>query len=241
MIRMEFLKVFRFLTVLPIGEHPKSPREIGEQAWLGLPAVGLVSGLLAGIVAWAFVGTPVRGCLVVLTLLALEGAQHFDGIVDVGDALMAGVTSKEGTAKAMRDPRVGVGGLAVGSMTLFLAVTSFGWVPFEVLVPIEVFSRFTVLPIAAVGEPAPTSYSGRVFTEYVDAEQVLLGGLLSTVVSLPFSPVATLTCAVCSAVVAWACLEAARRTVRGVNGDFLGASIWASRVLNAVCLSSLPW
>ncbi|WP_456481662.1 adenosylcobinamide-GDP ribazoletransferase [Methanopyrus sp.] len=238
---MEFLKVFRFLTVLPIGEHPKSPREIGEQAWLGLPAVGLVSGLLAGIVGWAFAGTPVRGCLVALTLLALEGAQHFDGLVDAGDALMAGVVSEESATKAMRDPRVGVGGLVVGSTALLLAVTSFGWVPFEVLVPIEVFSRFTVLPMAAAGEPAPASHSGRVFTEYVDSDQVLLGGLLSVAVSLPFSPVATLTCAVCSAVVAWICLEAAYRTVRGVNGDFLGASIWASRVLSAVCLSSLPW
>ncbi len=45
------LGAIRFLTILPLGPHPE-PEEIGRNAWLGLPTVGLISGLIAGVVGW---------------------------------------------------------------------------------------------------------------------------------------------------------------------------------------------
>ncbi len=235
---MEFLKTFRFLTVLPIGEHPQDPSEIGEWAWLGIPTVGLTAGIITALVAWLLGGTPAAGPITVATMAAIEGLQHLDGLLDLADATLVHMYGGDPT-QALKDPRIGTGGLAAGTVTLLVTALSLQTIPYQALVPIEVFSRYTVLPVAAAGQPLPDSVSGRVFTEHVDPEQVLKAGLLSTAITIPFHPEATLVCATCSAITAYATLKTAQEVLGGVNGDALGAGIWITRALSAACLACI--
>ncbi len=233
------LGAIRFLTVLPLGPHPE-PEEVGRRAWLGLPTVGLISGLIAGVVAWLLRSSPAVGPAVVGALVLLEGAQHLDGLVDLGDAILAWMAGGD-PERAMKDARVGVGGLAAGALALITLSTCLSSIPFYALVPLEVWSRYAALPLAAVGEPPEYSVSGRVFTEHVDADQVLLGGVVSVLLSLPYSPEATLVCALCALASSWLSLLLAERVVGGVNGDVLGAAVWLARTLSGIPLSCLPW
>jgi len=233
------LGAIRFLTILPLGPHPE-PEEIGRNAWLGLPTVGLISGLIAGVVAWLLRSSPAAGPVTVGAIVLLEGAQRLDGLVDLGDAVLAWMAGGE-PERAMKDARVGVGGLAAGALALIALSACLSSVPFYALVPMEVWAQYSALPLAAAGEPPEYSVSGRVFTEHVDAGQVLLGGVVSVLVSLPYSPEATLICALCALASAWVSLDLANRVLGGVNGDVLGASVWLSRVLSGIILSFLPW
>ncbi len=233
---MEFLKAFRFLTILPIGEHPEDPSEVGEWAWLGVPTVGLTAGVLAALTAWLLQGTAAVGPVTVAVVATIEGLQHLDGLVDLADAALVRMYGGD-PSDALKDPRVGTGGLAAGTIALLVTALSIQNIPYQALVPVEVFSRYTVLPVAATGEPLPDSVSGRVFTEHVNPDQVLKAGLLSTALAIPFHPIATLVCALCSALSAYAALKAGEEVLGGVNGDVLGAGIWISRALSTACLA----
>jgi len=130
-----------FLTVIPVGGGI-------EEAVRGVywfPAVGAMVGLIAGLAstatASALPGLMVGVVGVAVTLL-LTGLHHLDGLVDLGDGLMAH-GPPEVRLKAMRDSRMGAGGFALALMVTLASIASIASAPTSALVPIMAGGRGT--------------------------------------------------------------------------------------------------
>ncbi|HPT74691.1 MAG TPA: adenosylcobinamide-GDP ribazoletransferase, partial [Methanomassiliicoccaceae archaeon] len=79
-----------------------------------VPVIGLFYGLVAGTLFYAL-GHVFNGLIVAaIILLAVHGLNrflHFDGLIDLGDGLIATGTMEK-KMSAMKDTRVGAGGVA---------------------------------------------------------------------------------------------------------------------------------
>ena len=108
-----------FFTVLPF--RGASLEEAARAVPL-LPLVGLVTGLPGAVVLLAanVISPGVAATLALGAVLLAAGLHHADGVLDVGDALMAhGTPSRR--REVLADTRVGIGGL--GALFLVYAPT----------------------------------------------------------------------------------------------------------------------
>ena len=108
-----------FFTVLPVRNA--SLEEAAREVRL-LPLVGLVTGLPgAGLLLAAYALPPgVAATLALGAVLLAAGLHHADGVLDVGDALMAH-GGRDRRREILADARVGIGGL--GALFLVYAPT----------------------------------------------------------------------------------------------------------------------
>lgn len=99
----------------------------------------------------------------VVTLLAVHSLNrflHFDGLIDLGDGLIA-TGPQEKKLAAMKDTRVGAGGVGFGLMFSLLAVAALSSVPgspvaamvFLLPLAMEVLAKNALVTVAALGRP----------------------------------------------------------------------------------------
>ena len=141
------LAAVRFLTLLPVPGREITEREIGRSAVL-FPVVGvLIGGILLGL--YRFFGTvfpvPVARLLVLVSLVAVSGALHLDGLADTVDGLYGG-RDREQALRIMRDPHIGaIGAVAIVAILLLKAAA-------VVSLPETVFGMgILVMPVAGRG------------------------------------------------------------------------------------------
>lgn len=158
MIRREaeyFFGALRFFTRLPVPAWVGHSDEAMRAAARWLPAVGLVVGGLAALVAWGAArlwAPPVAVLLAMATALYVTGAFHEDGLSDTADGLGGG-WDKARILAIMKDSRVG----SYGVVALWLALTGkfvlLGQLPIEhlpwALLAAHAFSRFCPLLLMA--------------------------------------------------------------------------------------------
>src|SRR5918994_1608226 len=98
-----------FFTVLPVRRA--SLEEAAREVHL-LPLVGLVTGLPGAVLLLAahIVPPGVAATLALGAVLLAAGLHHADGVLDVGDAIMAH-GSPDRRRDVLEDTRVGIGGL----------------------------------------------------------------------------------------------------------------------------------
>lgn len=116
---MDFLAALGFLTILPVGRRAREHKSLARAAAF-FPLVGLVLGIiLAGadyLLRLAFPVLPASALLLVLLVL-LSGALHFEGFVDACDGLFGG-HSRERRLEIMRQKQVGAYAIAGGVLLL---------------------------------------------------------------------------------------------------------------------------
>lgn len=221
------LAAFQFLTVLPaVVRRPFSPQELGRAAgWfplVGLVLGGALLGLQAGLSA-AF-PTGISAALVVLAWIVLTRALHFDGFVDMCDALFGGFTS-ERRLEILKDSHIGAFGLAGGVLLLLLKYSALAYsgrvYPGLLLAPL--LGRW-VLCLALFFYPyARQRGLGRDMKDNVRWGQVLLSTLLSVSAAWFFGGLAGIIAAglacLTLALGAWFTLH----RIPGLTGDSYGA------------------
>lgn len=221
--------VLQFTTTLPLGE-PADFDSFAKKSWL-YPIAGYVTGAFAalpGVLAWYFgyENSFVIAALTLAVAIIISGANHFDGLLDFGDGLMAHGSSEK-RISAMTDKYIGAGGVAAGVLVLLLAFAGL-----SALTPIliatavfsaEVLSKMVMGLFSALGKPFRTgihSYiyenSKRRFAGYtillalplflIPETKLILGGFFAAFFT--FMVLYLL----------------ARRCFGGVNGDVVGAS-----------------
>ena len=123
---VSLLAAFQFLTVFPtVIRRMFTAEEMGRSVGF-FPVVGLVlGGILLGLdsALRLFLRPQLTAVLVVAAWLVLTRALHFDGFLDIFDALFGGF-SPERRLEIMKDSRVGAFGVAAGVLLLFAKIFS---------------------------------------------------------------------------------------------------------------------
>jgi len=235
-----------FFTALPVGNA--SLEETALEIRL-LPLVGLVTGLPGALLLLsAYVLPPgVAATLALGAVLLAAGLHHADGVLDVGDALMAH-GGPDRRREVLSDARVGVGGLGalfvvyapVLAALAALCADSPGLAALTLLGG-EVASRSAMLLTLAFGEPADARSSSVPFVKALSGPRLTGAVAVALLAPLPFllatstlAPLAILT----APLVAWGAIRIATIRFGGIGGDVVGASGEACRAALLVLLSA---
>ena len=118
---MSFLSALGFLTILPVGKRAREHTSLARTAAY-FPLVGLVLGLVLALadcgLRHVFPNLLASALLLVL-LVFLVGALHFEGFIDACDGLFGGHT-RERRLEIMHDKRAGAYAVAGGVLLLLV-------------------------------------------------------------------------------------------------------------------------
>ncbi|WP_235853570.1 adenosylcobinamide-GDP ribazoletransferase [Halosimplex salinum] len=228
-----------FLSRLPVGRDERAWEAFRTAPWT-LPVAGYVLGALVAVpVALALV-TPAPAVTValvyVLAVVALTGINHFDGVADLGDAVVVHGDA-ERRREVMGDTVLGVGGtLAVAVVVAGLALGAAGLAALPLtaavglLVAAEVAAKVAMATLVALGSAAQDGFGAAVADETRPRGLVVPLVLAAPAAVLTLPSLAALGALVGALVVAVGLLWWARRRLGGVTGDVVGAANELARV-----------
>ena len=231
----------RFLTILPLPGGPDTPgARRNSMAWF--PVAGALIGAVAGIVGIVahLVSPPVAAVMSVATLAIVTGALHIDGLADVFDS--AGGQTRERRLEIMRDSRIGTYGTVAIALLISLKIAAL-WnaSPGHLLarlIACTSAARIGPILLAATTPYARREGIGVVFVDAVRASHLLTAaisaGLLGLVcVGLWGTIMLFISVAVVVAGLRWWAI----RTIAGVTGDVMGASVELIEAIGLVLLA----
>ena len=165
---MGVIAAFQFLTIVPLRQKT----EVGElgRSLAFFPFVGLViGGLLYGLDRLLELAFPAAlvNILLIIALIVVTRALHFDGFIDTCDGL-AGGSTPEARLEIMRDSRVGGFGVVGACCLILLLYVSLSILPdewrMEALILMPAIARWTMVyavtayPYARGGEGLGTGF-----------------------------------------------------------------------------------
>lgn len=151
-------------TVVPVNSSIADFEDLSRRFWL-LPVIGAFFGIVASLSLMVFselFSLLLSAVLTVLILEAINRFLHFDGLMDLGDGLVAH-GDQEKKLGAMKDSSIGAGGVAFALFFTLLSIVAYASLPshrhFSVLLlapfAAEVLSRHSMLVCTALGRPRP--------------------------------------------------------------------------------------
>lgn len=187
-----FLAALQFLTTLPVPLKRVVEADDLAQGGRYFPLVGLVLGvLLVALYAVLILFLPAGlvALLLVLALLVLTGALHFDGFLDSCDGLF-GYHTVERRLEIMRDSRVGTFGVAGGIALLALKYAGLSLVP-PTLMPSALvlgpfLGRFALLCAVVLFPYGRESGLGLLYKRYTRPRELVLAAIFVVVLSYAF-------------------------------------------------------
>lgn len=224
--------LLQFTTILPVGK-PADFEAFAKRSYL-YPLAGYLIGAIAAL-PLILIQSPMAAAAVSLGLILLvSGCNHFDGLLDLGDGLMAH-GSRETRIRALTDRRVGAGGVALGlliTLISFGSLTSLALIPFAIVVA-EVSAKVSMATLTAAGRPFRDGIHSFLFWQgrpwFVAAAWLLTLPLFL----LPIPWIVIVSGLFGSSVATLVLLFGADRLFGGINGDVVGA---ANEIIRAVCL-----
>lgn len=217
------LALLQFCTSLPLG-RPVEFEHFARRSYLYPLAGYVIGGVAAGIAYW--IASPVVGAAVALAVvLVLSGCNHFDGLLDFGDGLMAH-GSREKRVAAMTDRTTGAGAVAAGIVVTLLAfagLQTVAYLPVAILIA-EVSAKVAMSWLTTLGAPFREGIHSYLhgFAKPWFLIPALLLALPLFLLPVPRMHIA-LALAV-TAVIAALMLALSRQLFGGVNGDVVGAT-----------------
>ncbi|MEM3586059.1 MAG: adenosylcobinamide-GDP ribazoletransferase, partial [Candidatus Jordarchaeaceae archaeon] len=182
-----------FFTIIPIRVDPLSE---DTQKYLPLtPVIGAFYGIIAGLL---FIGLNSllppfpSAAIMLLTVYLLNGFLHIDGLIDFGDGITA-FGEREKKLSAMKDPRVGAGGVALVLLVTLTALSLYSALPyyhtvsytqlFIFIYTLEILCKNSLLACATFGKPH-NSGIGKIFVEKMGKKKLLTSTLMSLILIL---------------------------------------------------------
>ncbi len=245
--------MFSFFTMLPINVGQKEMNAMNKNFFL-IPIVGLFYAIIGVFIHWAAyeAGTSLMtaSVLTVLLLHVINRFLHFDGLVDVGDGLtVAG--EKDDHIRALKDTRIGAGGLGVGLLVTMLIIacyTHYTYADICLIFIAELLARNAQVCVAAFGTAGNGMAGDSV--RNTDTGQILSSTIISLIVGIIgvfvvfeilnlYIEIGTLFLAlivatVVSILIGYLSSKVAEKNFGMVNGDVLGAVNEVSRALIAL-------
>ena len=229
--------MFSLFTVVPMNVTGDDVEDLSTHFWT-IPLIGAFYGLVAGtsfyLLTQIYDGL-VSAIIVVLIVHMLNRFLHFDGLIDLGDGMVATGTIEK-KVNAMKDTRVGAGGVSYGSsfsILLISSLSSLSWLAFFAPFAAEVLAKNGLLTVAAFGKEREGM--GSSFVKNSNEGDVIASTVLSLLLlaipALLFMPawlsmgdkVAIVSAAlIASVIVGWVMSKVAQRNFGCVNGDLSG-------------------
>ena len=246
---MGFSDLVSFLTIIPVGGRTIQGAASSSH-WL--PAVGLLTGVPAGLLGWAvsvYAGSLAGAAAALAAACVLAGLHHLDGLADFADGLMARGSARR-RIEVMRDKATGAGGAAAIILCTLIAVSAAsqtdGMALFVVIALAEVAAKYGMVVTAALGRAAADG-SGALFCARTGGGRLaaatcmwLVPGILAWWLA-PGSGLGPLVVAggISAAVVAATVTAVAKRTLGGVTGDVMGAAHETGRAAAVLVMVSV--
>jgi adenosylcobinamide-GDP ribazoletransferase len=266
------IKTFRdllsFLTIIPVGGKEDFVFTAAENVWL-FPLIGGFIGLLGGLyfvsssvvvqfvlgLANQFVALPVvflaklaPAAMTVAFLLVLTGLQHFDGLIDLGNAVgLRNIHDRKMVAHAWTVTHWGaVLALFVEFMAflgLFFANPMFA---FGAVVSAEVSAKLTMVTIVWVGKPTHKGL-GSIFLSKAKKRLNAVAYLLAVLVVFAvfsltsnfFGGLISVGVVFVSVPVAFVMEKVSESVFGGVSGDTIGATNEVARAVTLIILAAV--
>jgi len=228
--------LLQFTTILPLGRHADYDA-FARASWI-LPLAGYVTGGAGALVA-LLMPTPVLAAAGALaTVLVISGLNHFDGLLDLGDGLMAH-GGRDKRVNALTDRQIGAGGVGAGIIVTLLAfagLLSVTAVACAVIIG-EVLAKWVQAALIAHGRPfreGMFSYISGFSRPWFSAAALLL---CLPLLWLPLSLAGFAAAGAGALVTLLAIMTVAGRLFGGINGDITGAANEVTRALVVVALA----
>ncbi len=217
------LALLQFCTSLPLG-RPVEFEHFARRSYLYPLAGYVIGGIAASITCW--IASPVVGAAVALaTVLLLSGCNHFDGLLDFGDGLMAH-GSREKRVAAMTDRTTGAGAVAAGIVVTLLAFAGLqtaAHLPATILIA-EVSAKVAMSWLTTLGAPFREGIHSYLHG-FAKPWFLLPASLLALpLFLLPVPKMHIALALAATAIIAALMLALSRRLFGGVNGDVVGAT-----------------
>ena len=234
------IALLQFTTILPLGK----PADFDAFARHSLiyPAAGYVTGALCtipGLLAWFFgIDNSLLTAAVTLALaIFLTGANHFDGLLDFGDGLMAH-GGREKRIAAMTDRTTGAGALALGIFVVLISFAALAQLPplyiaLAVLCA-EICGKMSMGLSSALGKPFHDGIQKFIYDNSKRRYWIYTILLACPLIIFGKYGIAALVCGIAVFFLMWA---AARRLFGGSNGDVTGATCELTKMMVFVVLS----
>jgi adenosylcobinamide-GDP ribazoletransferase len=217
-----------FLTIIPLPIPVASEYDLSaSMAWF--PLVGLMMGAVFAIEDYALsflLGHAIRSTLIVLSIAALSGALHLDGLADTADALGAG-RDRIRALEILRDSRIGTFGAIAIFFALALKIVSLaslaGQLRIAALIIAPTISRWSMVAVSYKleylrAEGAGTSMLGRDSTR-----NLRIASVIAIIAMLPFFSRKVILAYVFGFTATLAMRSFYARWLGGVTGDLIGA------------------
>ncbi len=237
----KFLLALQFLTIIPIKVKSVDDKEIADSL-IYFPIAGLFIGLaLTGINGLlGFLNFPrlATDAILIVSLIAITGGMHLDGLADTSDALLS-VRNKDEMLQIMRDPHIGVMGV-IGIISILLLKIAFLFSLDPALVPaglvlICVLSRWSLVLALFLFPYARQEGKAKVFSEGINSKIFILATIIVFVCALVTAGLKGLL--ILGIITLCACLinKLIIKKIGGITGDTLGASVEINETLTLFC------
>ena len=253
MVVKELKNLLTFLTVFPIAMDKDLLIDCARNMW-AFPFIGAFIGLLAGLFGWVgyhFLPGIVVGALVLALLLWMTGLHHMDGLLDLGDGVMAHGTS-EHKIEVMHDRFTGAGAIGLVLMTYLVTALAFGElgrniffgnfaVPLVVpsLIVVELCAKLSMVVAAWAGKSVHQGMNSP-FLEAMHGGKgnlrLIVALVISFAIALPLLRWAGVITVIAGVVTGLVMVAVAHKHFNGVTGDVFGATNELTRLVCVIVL-----
>jgi len=261
---MKAIKTFRdllaFLTIIPLGKTDDFVATSAEALFL-FPVIGGFIGLLGALYflgcgflmsyILAFINSIIQipaefllrflpAVMTLAFLLVLTGLQHFDGLVDLGNAI--GLGNLKERREAAHAWTVSHKGAFLAIFVEFLAVLGLFFVDaeftFGAVVAAEVAAKLGMVTIVSLGKPTHTGL-GSIFLEMAKRKRNIVAYFLAVLIVYPVLGLTGVWVVLLSVLVGVVMERVAQSVFGGVSGDAIGAANETARAVALVFLAGV--
>jgi adenosylcobinamide-GDP ribazoletransferase len=241
---LSFLAALRFLTIIPLpGRREVSPEEVGRSITY-FPLIGVIIGLILVGLNWLLglaLPSALINMLLVVSLAAISGGLHLDGLVDTCDGMGGGKTAEE-RWQVMHDSRAGAFGIIGVCCLLLVKYVSLNAVPTSWLMPtlvlMPVVSRWAMVYAVFAYPYAKPSGLGKVFKQGASWSRFTVATVITLAVAVILAQLQGLVIVFSIWVIVMAMAVYLKGKFGGLTGDTYGAinEVAEVLVLILVCL-----
>jgi adenosylcobinamide-GDP ribazoletransferase len=217
------ISLLQFTTILPLGK-PRDLESFARHSYL-YPCAGYIIAGLTALPVFFIADKAIAAAVAIACILLISGAHHFDGLLDLGDGLMAH-GDREKRIRALTDRHVGAGGIAAGiivTILLFSGLQASSSIIIAIIIG-EVCAKFSMVLLTTYGTPFREglhSYLHQFSKPYFPFIAALF---CVPLVFLPVAPGKLIGAAVVMGICPTILFIISKKLFGGVNGDIVGAS-----------------